>query len=367
MPSVLIVADTIRSPELRHEVPLPAPDPMIYVERNGTRRVFAGSLEIPRLAELEGLAPSAFEELGIDELYAGGGTYRMHEPELVLRACRLEGIVRAAVPRGFPLVIADYLRANGIELDVDADLFERRRRSKNESELAGIRRAARASEQAFARAKELLAAAGDLTCEGIRAEVMRVFTEAGVVAPDPPIISHGAQTAVGHDPGSGPIAPGEAVVLDLYPQDPESGCYSDMTRTFCIGPAPDELRRYWELSREAMERSLAAIRSGVAGAEVHRVASEVFSDAGYPTQLTKEPGQVLDEGFYHGLGHGVGLEVHEDPGLGRNGVELVAGDVVAVEPGCYRPGFGGCRLEDIVLVTEDGCEPISSFPYDLEV
>jgi Xaa-Pro aminopeptidase len=271
------------------------------------------------------------------------------------------------VPRGFPLVIADHLRANGIELEVDADLFEQRRRSKTEAELAGIRRAARASEKAFARAKEMLAEGGDLTCEGIRAEVMRVFTESGMIVPDPPIVSHGAQTAIGHDPGSGPIAPGEAVVLDLFPQDPESGCYSDMTRTFCIGPAPDELRRFWELSRDAMARVLEATRPGVTGAELHRIAAEVFSDAGYPTQLTKKPGEVLEEGFYHGLGHGVGLEVHEDPGLGRNGAELVPGDVVAIEPGCYQPGLGGCRLEDIFLITDDGYEPLSSFPYDLEI
>jgi Xaa-Pro aminopeptidase len=194
-----------------------------------------------------------------------------------------------------------------------------------------------------------------------------VFTDAGVGAPDPPIVSHGAQTAVGHDPGSGPIARNEPVVLDLYPQDPESGCYSDMTRTFCVGEPPEELARYWELCRLALERVLPEIRAGVTGAELHRVAAEVFSDAGLPTQLTKEPGQMLDEGFFHSLGHGVGLEVHEAPLLGRNGSELVAGDVVAVEPGCYRPGFGGCRLEDLVLVTEGGSELLTSFPYDLEV
>jgi Xaa-Pro aminopeptidase len=80
---------------------------------------------------------------------------------------------------------------------------------------------------------------------------------------------------------------------------------------------------------------------------------------------TKEQGTVLSEGYYHGLGHGVGLEVHERPNLGRSDERLIAGDVVTVEPGCYRQGFGGVRLEDLLLVTEDGCEVLTDFPYDL--
>jgi len=360
-------ADTLRSPELRHEVPLPAPDAMIYVEHNGTRRVFAGSLEIPRLEELDGLAAAPLEALGVDELISSGVSPREREPELVLRACRAEGVEQAVVPGTFPVGVADHLRANGIQIEVDAELFDRRRRSKNEDELAGIRRAARASEQAFARAREVLASQPDVTCEDLRVEVARVFTEAGIVTPDPPIISHGAQTAVGHEPGHGLILAHEPVVLDLYPQDPDSGCYSDMTRTFCVGTPEAELAGYADLCRQALERVLPEIRPGVTGAELHRIASEVFSDAGHPTQLTKRPGEMLDRGFFHSLGHGVGLEVHEEPGLGRSGGELVAGDVVAVEPGCYRPGFGGCRLEDLVLVTEDGYELLTHFPYDLEV
>jgi Xaa-Pro aminopeptidase len=367
MNPVLMYADTLRSPELRHEVRLPAPDPMIYVEHNGTRRVFAGSLEIPRLEEVDGLAPAPFEALGSDELIAAGMSARDREPELVLRACLSEGIQRAVVPGSFPVGVADHLRANGIEIEVDTELFDRRRRAKNDAELAGIRRAVRASEQAFARAREVLASRSDVSCEDLRAEVARVFTEAGVITPDPPIISHGAQTAVGHEPGHGLILAHEPVVLDLYPQDPESGCYSDMTRTFCIGTPPAELAGYADLCREALERVLPEVRPGVSGAELHRIASEVFSEAGHPTQLTKAPGEPLDRGFFHSLGHGVGLEVHEEPGLGRSGTELVAGDVLAIEPGCYRPGFGGCRLEDLVLVTEDGCELLTRFPYDLEV
>ena len=366
MSDVLIFADTIRSPELRHEVPLPVPDPMIYVERDGTRQVFASALELPRLRELDGLEVVSEVEIGRDELIEAGMQWHEVDRELVLRACRYAGVEDAVVPRSFPLDAADHLRANGISVTPDGALFDRRRRSKTESELAGIRRAVAASERAMARVRELLRTAEDLTCEELRLEISRVFTDAGVITPDIVIVSHGAQTAVGHEPGHGRIERGEPVVVDLYPQDPESGCYSDMTRTYCVGEPPEELVRYQRLCRDALDRAYEAIRPGIAGSEVHRIAAEVFERAGLPTQLTKPPGVVLDEGFFHSLGHGVGLEVHELPLLGRNGEELVLGDVVAVEPGCYRKGFGGCRLEDLVLVTEEGCEVLTDFPYDLE-
>jgi Xaa-Pro aminopeptidase len=365
LPDVLIYADTVRSPEMRHEVPVAVPDPFIYAERDGARYTFVGSMEVPRLQELDGLVAKPLEELNFDELIQQGMSSYEVEREVVLRACRNLGVAEAVTPRTFPLEIADYLRANGVALEADGDLFDRRRRAKNETELAGIRRALRAAEAAMDAIRQRLRSANGTTCEDLRAEAMRVFSERGMMVPDLVIVSHGPQTAVGHEPGHGPIAPGEAVIADLYPRDPGSGCYSDMTRTFCLGDPPEELVEYHHLCLEGLERARGAIRPGIRGAEVHRVVCELFEENGYPTQLTKTPGQVLEEGFYHSLGHGVGLEVHEEPGLGRTGVELVAGDVLAVEPGLYRPGFGGCRLEDLVLVTEDGCEVLTDYPYDL--
>jgi Xaa-Pro aminopeptidase len=111
---------------------------------------------------------------------------------------------------------------------------------------------------------------------------------------------------------------------------------------------------------------VAAVKPGVPGSELHKISCDVFEEHGYPTLRSKQPGEVLQDGFYHSLGHGVGLEVHEEPSLGRGPGELVAGDVIAVEPGLYRNGYGGCRLEDLVLVTENGGEVLTDYPYDLE-
>ena len=199
------------------------------------------------------------------------------------------GVTEATVPGAFPLSLADKLRAQGVELVPDQEFFVKRRRAKNEAELAGIRRAQRAAEAGMTAARELLRAAeqsnGDLvvdgeplTCELLKAAVEQAFTVNGAFA-DEFIVSHGAQTAVGHDMGSGPIASGEPVCLDLFPRDRESGCFADMTRVFVVGEVPEELAEYHRLCKEALERSVAAVKPGVAGSELHRISCAVFEEA----------------------------------------------------------------------------------------
>src|SRR6185312_8673369 len=113
------------------------------------------------------------------------------------------------------------------------------------------------------------------------------------------------------------------------------------------------------------DAAIAAMKDGVPGKTVYEASCEPFHRAGYPTLLNKKAGEILREGFFHGLGHGVGLAVHEGPGMSRGSDVLRAGDIVTVEPGCYKQGYGGVRLEDLVLVTKDGCENLTDFPYDL--
>ncbi len=376
MPDVLIFGETVTSPAMRHEVPVGIGDDFIYLERNGTRLVAVASLETPRLGG-NGLDVRAFEKFGYDDLIAGGIGRSEALVEIALRACRELGVTRATVPAEFPVAVADHLRANGIELVPDGAFFNDRRRSKTDAELAGIRRAQSATEEAMATARDMLRRAeqGDgvllldgepLTCERVKSEIGRVFSDHGVVAEEM-IVSHGPQTAVGHDPGSGPIAPGEPIVLDLFPRDRESACWADMTRTFCAGDIPEELAEFQRLTKEAIDLSFDLVKPGANGREIHVAVSRFYEEHGYKTQLSKQRGEVLLDGFFHGLGHGVGLEVHEAPSLGMSGTNdtLVPGDVVTLEPGLYRDGFGGCRLEDLVLVTETGAENLTDFPYDL--
>jgi Xaa-Pro aminopeptidase len=379
MPAILICGDTLRSPELRHEVPLGIGDPFLYLEIDGRRAVLTNVLEVDRIAqqapELERLLG---EQFGRDELIAQGLSYEQIDRELYVRAARELGIAAAAVPPDFPLGVADRLRAEGIELTPDDELFVQRRRHKTDAELAGIRRAARAAVAGIEECARVLREAeidGDglryqgevLTSEALRARVREVCARLGAPAPDDIIVAPMRPgDAVGHEAGSGPLPAHAPICLDLWPQDEASGCWADMTRTWVRGDITDAVADLHRLVLEAHERSLAVTRPGVPGVEVYGAACDVFEAAGHPTQRTKKPGETLQHGFYFGLGHGVGLEVHEAPALGRTGrAPLIAGDVVAVEPGTVDPQHGGMRVEDLVLVTDDGYELLTERSYDL--
>jgi Xaa-Pro aminopeptidase len=374
----LIAGDTVRVPELRHEVPLGIPDAFLYAELDGRRVVVISSMEAMRIEAL-GLDLDVLptEEFGSDEIRRSGADVHSAATELAVRTVQGLGVAQATVPTGFPLGLADALRAKGVSLTVDQKLFDDRRRRKSPHELDGIRRAQRAAEAGVATAKEALVRAERvnggldldgqaLTCELLKERIQTTFLAHGALAEEM-IVAHGPQTAIGHDMGSGAIAADDVVVLDLFPVDLESGCYADLTRTFVVGEMPDEIHMWHALCREALELAVAEVRPGANGGEIHRLVSRFFADRGFPTQLTKAEGEVLRDGFYHGLGHGVGLEVHEAPSLGMLGEELVAGDVITIEPGLYRQGFGGVRVEDLLLVTEDGYERLTDCPYDLEV
>jgi Xaa-Pro aminopeptidase len=374
MSDVLIFADTMRSPEMRHEVPVAVPDPFLYIEHDGRRLVVVSALELERVtaAGLDAVSP---ERYGIDELLRDGMRMQDAMLEVQIRAVQELGLTSAAVPPSFPLELADHLRANGIDVAVDRDLFEGRRRRKTDVELEGLRRAQRAVEAALDVARDMLRRADangtlvldgePLTSERIKADIEQVFNAHGVVA-EHLIVAHGPQTSIGHEEGSGAILPNEPIVFDLFPKDRETGVYTDMTRTYVVGTPSDELREYHRLAKEALDRVVAAAKPGVNGRELMQITCDLFAEHGYPTQLTKEPGEVLSSGFFHGLGHGVGLEVHEPPAMSRSGDDLVVGDVIAIEPGLYRAGMGGVRLEDVAIVTEDGLDVVTDYPYELE-
>jgi len=372
---VLIYADTLRSAELRHEVPISIGDAFLYAEHERTRHLVISALETPRLGGL-GFEIHPYEEFGADELRRSGMSWLEIDDEISARAVVALGVRKATVPGTFPLLLADKLRAKGVELVPDQTFFVERRRVKSEAELAGIRRAQAAAEAGMTAARDLLRRAeqngnglqvdgAPLTSELIKAAISQAFVASGASSGDF-IVAHGAQTAIGHHMGSGQIEAGEPVVIDLWPRDNESACCADMTRTFVVGDVSGELAEWHRLCKEALDRAEHDLRPGVTGKSVYDGSCEIFEAAGYPTQRTKREGEPLEEGFFHSLGHGVGLEVHELPVLGLVGhEELKRGEVFAVEPGLYRPGFGGCRLEDLLVVTENGAEKLTSFPYDL--
>jgi Xaa-Pro aminopeptidase len=207
-----------------------------------------------------------------------------------------------------------------------------------------------------------------LTAEAVRERIREVCAQAGAPAPpDIMVKPMGPNPAGGHDPGAGPLPPHVPIEIDLWPRDESTGCWADMTRAFVRGDISDPIAEIHALVLDAHERVCGAARPGALCLDLYGIACDVFEAAGHPTGRTKAPGEILREGFFFGLGHGVGLEVHEDPSLGRSGrASLIAGDVIAVEPGTSVRELGGTRVEDLLLVTDDGNERLTgSFPYGL--
>jgi Xaa-Pro aminopeptidase len=350
-----------------HAIPVGIIDPFLYAEVNGRRAATVSVLDGDKVAAL-GIDVIDAATLGGDELLAGGISRHEFALEIALRACRELGVERAAVPPEFPVAVADQLRGGGLVLDVEPETFVLRRRAKTGAQLAGIRRAQLAADAAMAVAAQLIRELRPgLTSEEIREAMTTVCDELGCDLPGDVIVSHGPQSADGHESGHGELVAGEPVVVDIWPRDRASRCWADMTRTFVAGgePPSDELAEYWRLTKESLDLVYPEVRAGADAHAIYKRSCEPYIAAGKPTQLTNPEGEVLRDGYFHGLGHGVGLEVHERPGLGRSPDTLIAGDVITLEPGCYRQGYGGCRLEDLVIVTEDGYETLTDFPYDL--
>ncbi len=366
MSDVLIFGDD-RSSALRHEIPLAMPDPIGYIESGDSRQIVGGSLDVPRLEALGLGEVISFEELGLGELLAAGKSLPEAFRELMLRASRRAGVEEAVVPADFPLALADVLRDAGVSVRADGALFDLRRRSKTAAQLEGIRRAERAAELAMAHIRGRLGEGRELTAETLRAEARTIFVENGAIPHDMLVIAAGAHGADPHDEGSGPIPAGVPIVVDIFPRDMVSGCWGDITRTFCIGEPPGELAEWHRVVHEAQQKAMEIVRPGISAGDPYAVSCDVLEAAGYPTRRTHAQGEILEEGYIHYLGHGLGLELHEAPTLDDGGETLVVGDVITIEPGLYRPGFGGCRIEDVVVVTETGYELISDSPYDLVV
>jgi Xaa-Pro aminopeptidase len=386
MTTFLLYDDTLRSHELRHEVGESIADPIGFIDHEGTRIVLASSLEEAVLSKREDVVDELWDqhELGYKDLVQNE-SFPIHliGAEIVLRALEKLGVGRVLVPPSFQLAIADHLRTGGVEVVVDADTWMARRRRKSPWELEGIERAQRAAETAMLTAARMLREAepmwspgtggkpGTLRFEGetLTAELLREAMVAELLsqgAESEDILIHSGDACLeGHDLGTGPILADTTCIIDCFPRDRRSGCFTDMTRTFVVGEVSDETRRLHQHCRAALRIALDAMRPGAS--DPFEKVTEYFHSQGFPTQVHHDDPGPLREGFSHGLGHGVGLEIHERPWMGRRADALQPGDVVAVEPGLYFRGVGGVRLEDTVVITEDGVEHFTDpYPYELE-
>ena len=201
-----------------------------------------------------------------------------------------------------------------------------------------------------------------LTSERLRSIIDQACLEKGATAIHT-IVAGGRQACDPHEGGHGALRPHELIIIDVFPRVQKTGYHGDMTRTFLKGKASPAQRALVKAVRNAQAAAMAQVKAGIKGDAVHAAAKKVFDKAGFVTERRK--GGFV--GFIHSTGHGLGLEVHEAPRVSKGAPKLKAGQVITVEPGLYYPEIGGCRIEDVVRVTKDGCEKLSSLHYRWEI
>jgi Xaa-Pro aminopeptidase len=298
-------------------------------------------------------------------------------PRLAARMLRDKGHEEARVSPRLQAAYFEELRSAGVLVEIDRELFKAERRHKSAEEAGFIKAAQHAAEAAVTEVVRQLAQAETrdgvlwlegrpLTSERLYARAQLLLGEMGFSCPDM-IVAGSPECAMPHFRGEGPIRAGAPVIIDIFPSGRSSHYYGDLTRTVVVGEVPDEIRKMHAAVLQALDAGVESIRAGVAGRDVHHAVCQVLVDRGYGTTTKGYEGPDGVPKMNHSTGHGVGLDVHEEPGLrGPNEESLLEGDVVTVEPGLYLLGLGGVRIEDTGMVTSNGFENFTSLTRSLD-
>ena len=367
----LIVAPSDTDADMLYATRIFIGDPFIFLQQNGKRTLVLSDLEIDR-AKKNAKADEFVMFSQLEREVQGKAKKAPPYEKVVAHFLTKRGVKRAKVPANFPLGFANEIKRRGITLETSNGLFWPAREKKTAEEIRLLERALRITETGMKRGMEILKAstvgAGKklkwsgktLTSEILRAEIDSAILRAGGV-PTSTIVAGGDQACDPHERGSGPLRADSLIILDIFPRDAKSGYFGDMTRTVVRGRASEGQRRLWQTVREGQEMALKKMKPGIDGLKLHNEVKQFFTDRGFPTEV-RDGRQV---GFFHGTGHGLGLEIHEYPRLQK--VMLKVGQCLTVEPGLYYPGIGGARIEDVVIVEKDDCRILSKFPKQLEI
>ena len=367
----LIVAPSDTDADMLYATRIFIGDPFIFLQQNGKRTLVLSDLEIDR-AKKNAKADEFVMFSQLEREVQGKAKKAPPYEKVLAHFLRKRGVKRAKVPANFPLGFANEIKRKGIALETSNGLFWPAREKKTAEEIRLLERALRITETGMKRGMEILKAskpgAGKklkwsgktLTSEILRAEIDSAILRAGGV-PTNTIAAGGDQACDPHERGFGPLQANSLIILDIFPRDAKTGYWGDMTRTVVRGRASEQQRKLWEAVKAGQTLALKRIKAGIDGMSIHQAITELFDRRGFPTEV--RDGRRV--GFFHGTGHGLGLEIHEYPRLQK--VVLKAGQCLTVEPGLYYPGIGGARIEDVVIVEKDGCRILSKFPKQLEI
>jgi Xaa-Pro aminopeptidase len=370
--ATLMIASSEVDSNLYYATRFVAPDPFIFLEIKGERLLVMSDLELDR-ARAQATVEHVLSYSDLERRVRAKGVADPGSAEIVHDILQEHGIKRLLVPGNFPYVYAARFQELGYQLDTKKEPFFERRAVKTAEEVRYIEAAQRATEEAVAAAHAALRAATSrngvlwldgepLTSERVKKLINVELMERDCVAQHT-IVAGGEQACDPHHEGSGPLPSDRSIIFDVFPRSGITRYFADMSRTVIKERPSPELKRLYQTVLDAQEEAIGQIRDGADGAKIHQRICERFEAAGYKTGLVT--GRM--QGYFHGTGHGVGLDIHEPPRITRTGSPLQEGHIVTVEPGLYYPGLGAVRIEDMVLVTGDGCRNLTNFPKTFEL
>jgi Xaa-Pro aminopeptidase len=382
MPKV-IFASTLDS-DMRYAVKTNITGSFFYIETKGKKYAFLDKVDFGVIRPLKGLTlrnskslalgrkRSNLEMVPLEPLAKEARKLKFRisdRNKLAYYIFKKYGLVgrKVEVPIHFPLDMADFLRKHGAKLTPTFPFFPERA-VKTKEEIEYIKESLTHTKMAFRIIENILRKSkirGSriyfknkvLTSEFLKQAAEKILFENGMFDILGMIISSGKQTAIPHHNGSGPIRPHQPIVCDIFPRHRESGYFADMTRTFVKGNPSIEIQKMYAVVLKTQLATMKKIRAGVSAKEVYEIAANV---------ILKESYDVQEKGFTHGLGHGVGLDIHEKPSLKPHSEDILeAGNIITIEPGLYYPKIGGIRLEDMILITKSGCKNLTNYPKKL--
>lgn len=372
--ALLMFAASDHDANMLYATRLFVPDPFIYLRLGGKPMVVMSDLEIDR-ARKQAPHCRVLSLRSWQEQVRRSPDKQPGIHEVIAAILRRHGVRRVTVPADFPYGLAMDLQRLRIRVVPRAGAFFPERQLKSASEISQLTAALRMAEAAMAegirvlrasrpgKRRELTYQGATLTSERLRAVIDTVITQAGGAASHT-IVAGGKQGCDPHESGFGPLRANEPIILDIFPRDQKTGYFGDITRTVVRGRASEAVHKLYATVQEGQRRAFEQMRPGVPTRLVHQTVLDYFKAAGYATG--KRDGRM--QGFFHGTGHGLGLEIHEPPRTGLNSPGLLQpGQVITVEPGLYYPQLGGVRLEDVAVVTARQPRNLTRFEKHLEI
>ncbi|MGA2603404.1 MAG: Xaa-Pro peptidase family protein [Verrucomicrobiia bacterium] len=371
MSTRLIVADSEHDANLLYAMRMFVPDPFIWFEVRGRSCAVMSDLEIDRgrrQAHVDRLLSSSHYQKQLQR----AGVKQPRFSDVLNRVLREFRVRRVEVPMNFPIGLAKQLR--GIRVVVKPDPFFPEREIKTSAEIAALGQAMRLAEEGMRVGVRLLQRSRvgrdrflywrnrKLMAEDVQGVINATIASLGGVA-SRTIVAGGNQGCDPHEVGHGPLRAHTTIILDIFPRDIRTGYWGDITRTVVRGRASDAVKKLYAVVGDAQKLAFQKLREGVNGRDVHGGVQALFVREGYKTGVIR--GRM--QGFFHGTGHGLGLDIHERPRVSVGSEVLRVGHVVTVEPGLYYWGVGGVRLEDVAVIQRNGARNLARFPKTLEI